>query len=94
MTQHSIISSLLRAKIYQLANQPVFDLLLPLPALSATLNPQSRRTVNKNKRLSHFIPTDDTTPLTNDTTPLTVNTATRAKSALYIINLDISLQTT
>ena len=52
----------------------------------------------KNKRLSHSILTDDTTPLTNNTTPLTVdttlltiNTAIRAKSALYTVKLDISL---
>jgi hypothetical protein len=72
--------------MYQLANQPVFNPLLLLLALSAILNPQSRRTVTKNKRLSHFIPTDDTTPLT-------INTATRAKSALYAVKLNISLQT-
>ena len=37
--------------------------------------------------MSHFIPTDDTTPPT-------VNTAIRAKSALYAVKLDIGLQTT
>jgi len=93
MIQHSIISSLLRAKTYQLANQPTFDLLLPLLALLATLNPQSRRMVNKNQRLNHSIPTDNTTPPTNDTTPPTVNTAIRAKSALYAANLDVGLRT-
>ena len=50
--------------------------------------------VNKNQRLNYSILTDDTTPLTDDTTPLTVNTVTKAKSALYAVNLDISLQTT
>ena len=74
MTQHSIISSLLRAKTYQLVNQPVFDPLLPLPALLTTSNPQLQRTVNKNQRLNHSIPTDNTTPLTNNTTPLTNDT--------------------
>jgi len=92
MTQYSIISSLLRAKTYQLANQPAFDPLLPLPALLATSNPQSRRTVNKNQRLNHSIPTNNTAPLT-DITPLIVNTVIRAKSALYAVNLDVSLQT-
>ena len=60
-----------------------------------------RRTVTKNKKLSYFILTNDTTlltnnttPLTVDTTPLTINTAIRAKSALYTVKLDISLQTT
>jgi hypothetical protein len=43
--------------------------------------------------LNHFIPTDDTTPLTNNTTPPTVDTAIRAKSALYAVNLDVGLQT-
>ena len=43
--------------------------------------------VTENKRLSHSIPTDDITPLT-------VNTAIRAKSALYTVKLDIGLQTT
>ena len=90
MTRHSIISSLLRAKTYRLANQPAFDLLLLLPALSATSNPQSRRTVTENKRSNHSIPTDDTTPLTDDTTP---PTAIRAKSALYAVNLDVGLRT-
>ena len=42
--------------------------------------------VTKNKRLSHFI-------LINDTTPPTVNTAIRAKCALYAVKLDIGLQT-
>ena len=51
------------------------------------LNPQSRCTVTENKRLSHSI-------LTNDTTPPTVNTAIRAKSALYAVKLDVGLQTT
>ena len=32
-----------------------------------------------------------TTPLTVETTPPTINTAIRAKSALYIVKLDISL---
>ena len=77
--------------MYQLANQPAFDLLLPLPALLATSNPQLRRTVNQ--RLNHSILTDDTTPLTDDITPLTVNTATRAKSVLYAVDLDTGLQT-
>ena len=91
--------------MYQLVNQPAFDPLLLLLALLVTLNPQSRRTVTENQKLSYFIPTDDTTPptnnttlLTNDTTPLTVkttsptiNTAIRAKSALYTVKLDISL---
>ena len=85
ITRHFIISFLLRAKMYQLTNQPVFDLLLPLPALLATLNPQSRRTVNK--RLNHTI-------LTDDTTPPTIDTAIRAKSALYAVKLDIGLQIT
>ena len=86
--------------MYQLANQPAFDPLLLLLASLATSNPQSQRTVTENQRLNHSIPTDGTTPLTNDTTPLTdnitpliVNTAIRAKSALYAVNLDISLQT-
>ena len=57
-----------------------------------TSNPQLRYTVTENKRLNHFILTDNTTPLINNTTPLTVNTAIRAKSALYIVNLDASLQ--
>jgi len=92
MTQHSIISSLLRAKTYQLVNQPAFDPLLPLLALLATSNPQSRRTVNKNQRLNHSIPTDDTAPLT-DITPLIINTVIRAKSALYAANLDVGLRT-
>ena len=57
--------------------------------------------VTENKRLSYFILTDNTTLLTDDTTPLTinttpptVNTAIRAKSALYIVKLDVGLQTT
>jgi len=37
--------------------------------------------------LSHFI-------LTDNTTPLTINTAIRAKSALYAVKLDVGLQTT
>ena len=94
MTRHSIISSLLHAKMYQLANQPVFDPLLPLPALLATSNPQSRHTVTENQRLNHSIPIDDTTPLTDDITPLIVNTAIRAKSALYVVNLDVGLRIT
>ena len=73
--------------MYQLANQPVFDPLLPLLALLVTLNPQSRYMVTENKRLSHSIPTDDTTPPT-------VDTAIRAKSALYAVKLDVGLQTT
>ena len=40
--------------------------------------------VTKNKRLSYFIPTDNTTPLT-------INTAIRVKSTLYAVKLDISL---
>ena len=54
--------------------------------------------VTKNKKLSHFILINDTILLTNnttflivDTTPLTINTAIRAKSALYTVKLDISL---
>ena len=43
--------------------------------------------VTENKRLSHSIPT-------NDTTPPTVDTAIRAKSTLYAVKLDIGLQTT
>ena len=43
--------------------------------------------VIKNKRLSYFI-------LTDDTTPLTINTVIRAKSALYAVKLDVGLQTT
>ena len=78
--------------MYQLTNQPVFDPLLPLLALLVILNPQSRRTVTENKKLNHSISIDDTTPLTDNTTPLTINTAIRVKSALYIVNLDISLR--
>ena len=44
-----------------------------------------------NQRLNHFIPTDDTAPLTNNTNPLTINTVIRAKSTLYAVNLDIGL---
>ena len=55
------------------------------------LNPQSRRTVTENKRLSHFILTNNTTPLTINTTPLTVNTIIKAKSALYTVKLDTGL---
>ena len=60
-----------------------------------TLNPRLRRTANK-KGLNYSILTDDTsltddTPLTNDTTPLTVNTAIRAKSVSYAVNLDVGL---
>ena len=73
--------------MYQLANQPAFDPLLLLLASSAISNPQSRRTVTENKRLSHFI-------LIDGTTPLLVNTAIRAKSALYAVKLDVGLQTT
>ena len=94
MTQHSIISSLLRAKTYQLANQPAFDPLLLLLASLATSNPQSQRTVTENQRLNHSIPTDDTTPLTDDITPLIVNTTIRVKSALYAVNLDVGLRIT
>ena len=79
--------------MYQLTNQSVFDPLLLLLALLVILNPQSQHTVNKNKRLNHFILTNNTTSLTNNTTPLIINTAIRAKSALYTANLDISLQT-
>ena len=93
MTQHSIISFLLRAKMYQLANQPVFDLLLLLLASLATSNPQLQHMVTKNKRLNHSILTDNTTPLTNNTTPLAINTVIKAKSALYAVNLDVGLQT-
>jgi hypothetical protein len=43
--------------------------------------------------LNHFIPTNDTTPLT--TTPSTViKIVIRVKSVLYVANLDVSLQTT
>ena len=91
--------------MYQLVNQPVFDLLLPLLALSVTSNPQLQCTVTENKRLSYFILTNDTTPPTNnttlltdnttpltvETTPLIINTVIRAKSALYTVKLDISL---
>ena len=73
--------------MYQLANQPAFDPLLLLLASLAILNPQSRRTVTENQRLNHSIPTDDITPLI-------VNTAIRAKSVLYAVNLDISLRIT
>ena len=45
------------------------------------------------KRLIHFIPTNDTAPLT--TTPSTaIRIVIRAKSVLYVANLDVSLQTT
>jgi hypothetical protein len=54
--------------------------------------------VTENKRLSHFILTnntilltDDITLLTINTTPLTINTVIRAKSALYTVKWDISL---
>ena len=47
--------------------------------------------VTENKRLSYFIPTNNTTFLTINATPLTVNTVIRAKSALYTVKLDISL---
>ena len=54
--------------------------------------------VTENKKLSYFILTNDTTLLTNDTisltintTPLTINTVIRAKSALYIVKLDVGL---
>ena len=43
--------------------------------------------VTENKRLSHSI-------LTDDTTPPTIDTAIRAKSALYTVKLDVGLQTT
>ena len=56
--------------------------------------------VTENKKLSHFILTnnttlltDNTTPLTINTTPLTINTVIRAKSALYTVKLDVGLQT-
>ena len=49
--------------------------------------------VTKNKRLSYFILINNIIPLTNNTTPLTINTVIRAKSALYTVKLDISLQT-
>jgi hypothetical protein len=42
--------------------------------------------------LNHSILTDDTTPLTNDITPLIINTAIKAKSALYVVNLDVGLR--
>ena len=70
--------------MYQLVNQPVFNPLLLLLALLATLNPQSQRMVTENKRLNYFI-------LINNTTPLTVDIVIKAKSTLYVINLDISL---
>ena len=44
--------------------------------------------------MNHSIPTDDTTSPTDDITPLIVNTVIRAKSALYAVNLDISLRIT
>ena len=44
--------------------------------------------------MNHSIPTDGTTPLTDDITPLIVNTAIRAKSALYTVNLDVGLRIT
>jgi L-cystine uptake protein TcyP (sodium:dicarboxylate symporter family) len=72
-------------------NQLAFNLLPPLLALLAILNPQSQHTVSK--RLNHFIPTNDTTPLT--ATPSTaIRIVIRAKSVLYVANLDVSLQTT
>ena len=43
--------------------------------------------------MNHSILTNDTTPLTDDS-PLIISTAIRAKSALYVINLDVGLQTT
>lgn len=91
MTRHSITSSLLLAKMCLPVNQLAFDLLPPLPALLATSNPRSRRTASK--RLNHFIPTDDTTPLT--ATPSTaIRIVIRAKSVLYAANPDVGLQTT
>ena len=72
-------------------NQLAFDLLPPLPALLATSNPQLQRTVSK--RLNHFIPIDDTTPLTA-TPPTAIRIVIRAKSVLYVANLDVGLQTT
>ena len=106
MTRHSTTSSLQHAKMCQLANQPVFDLLLLLPALSVTSNPRLRRTANKNKGLNHIIPTDDTPPiddtilpiddtilLIDNTIPPTVSTATKVKGVLYAENLDAGLRT-
>jgi hypothetical protein len=66
----------------QLANQPVFDLLILLPALLATSNPRLRRT--ESKRPTYSLLTDDTVLLT----------VIRARSALYIANLDVGLQIT
>ena len=50
--------------------------------------------VTENQRLNHSIPIDDTTPLTDNITPLIVNTAIRARSALYAVNLDVGLRIT
>ena len=86
MIQHSITSSLLLAKMCLPVNQLAFNLLPPLPALLATSNPRSQRTVSK--RLNHFIPTNNTTPLT------TIRIVIRAKSVLYVVNPDVGLQTT
>jgi len=91
MTQHSTTSSSLLARMCLPVNQLAFNLLPSLLALLATSNPQSRRTVSK--RLIHFIPTNDTAPLT--TTPSTaIRIVIRAKSVLYVANPDVGLQTT
>src|SRR5271157_2285078 len=92
MTQHSITSSLLLAKMCQPANQPVFDLLLPLLASLVISNPQLRHTASKNKGLNHSTLTDDTALLTATLLTTTIIT-TRAKSVLYVANLDVGLQT-
>src|SRR5437868_4376863 len=76
----------------QLANQPIFDLLLLLLALLVTSNLRLRRTENKNKKLNHFIPTDNIPP-TDDIILPTINTATRTKGVLYTENLDTGLRT-
>jgi len=86
MIRHSIISSSLLTRMYLLVNQLAFDLLLPLLALLAILNPQSRRTASK--RLNHSLLTDDIAPRT------VTRIATRAKSVLYVANPDVGLQTT
>ena len=50
--------------------------------------------VTKNQKLNYFILTNNTTPLTDDITSLIINTAIRAKSVLYAVNLDVGLQIT
>ena len=92
MTQHSITSSLLLAKMCQLANQPIFNLLLPLLASLVISNPQLQHTASKNKGLNHSTLTDDTALLTATLLTTTIIT-TRAKSVLYAANLDVGLQT-